>query len=52
MVSLIEKICPKVIVHEIKGIERCFEYKNPAENDTSVRFYGKLTNIDCGFAKI
>lgn len=38
MVSLIEKIAPKVIVHEIKGIERCFEYINPTENDTSVSF--------------
>ena len=36
MVSLIEKVCPRVVVHEIKGIQRCFEYLNRIENDTSV----------------
>lgn len=36
MVALVEKICHEVIVHEIKGISRCFPYINPTENDKSV----------------
>lgn len=44
MVSLVEKISSRVIVHEIKGIQRCFEYVNPTENDTSVSF----TGLGCG----
>lgn len=43
MVALVEKICHDVIVHEIKGIARCFPYINPTENDKSVR------NIFCTF---
>lgn len=36
MVNLIEKTCDRVIIHEVAGIQRCFEYVNPTENDTSV----------------
>jgi DNA-directed RNA polymerase I subunit RPA1 len=36
MVNLVETSCEKVIVHQIPGIQRCFEYINPTENDTSV----------------
>jgi DNA-directed RNA polymerase I subunit RPA1 len=36
MVGLIEKSADRVVVHEVKGISRCFEYINPTENDTSV----------------
>lgn len=36
MVALVEKICHDVVVHEIKGISRCFPYINQTENDKSV----------------
>ncbi|KAI8391772.1 uncharacterized protein BYT42DRAFT_642179 [Radiomyces spectabilis] len=45
MVSLIEKSCSRVIVHEIKGIERCFEYINPTENDTAKRLQTEGVNL-------
>jgi hypothetical protein len=37
---LIEKSCARVVVHEVKGISKCFEYINPTENDTSVSTFG------------
>ncbi|KAI8137047.1 hypothetical protein BJV82DRAFT_675210 [Fennellomyces sp. T-0311] len=33
MVSLIEKVCPRVVVHEIKGIQSCFEFIDPIQSD-------------------
>ncbi|RUS34142.1 DNA-directed RNA polymerase I complex large subunit Nuc1 [Jimgerdemannia flammicorona] len=33
MVSIVEKVCHDVIIHEIPGISRCFQYINPTEND-------------------
>ncbi|KAI8343954.1 hypothetical protein BC941DRAFT_491756 [Chlamydoabsidia padenii] len=45
MVNLIESACDKVIVHEIAGIERCFEYINPTENDTSKRLQTEGVNL-------
>ncbi|CDH49468.1 dna-directed rna polymerase i complex largesubunit nuc1 [Lichtheimia corymbifera JMRC:FSU:9682] len=45
MVSLVEKISSRVIVHEIKGIQRCFEYVNPTENDTSKRLQTEGVNL-------
>ncbi|KAG2223195.1 hypothetical protein INT45_011541 [Circinella minor] len=45
MVSLIEKVCPRVVVHEIKGIQRCFEYLNRIENDTSKQLQTEGVNL-------
>jgi DNA-directed RNA polymerase I subunit RPA1 len=45
MVSLIEKSCARVVVHEVKGISKCFEYINPTENDTSVSLYLCTTTL-------
>ena len=48
MVALVEKICHDVIVHEIKGISRCFPYINQTENDKSVCILPCLTlRIPC-----
>jgi DNA-directed RNA polymerase I subunit RPA1 len=48
MVALVEKICHDVIVHEIKGISRCFPYINQTENDKSVCILPCLTlQIPC-----
>jgi DNA-directed RNA polymerase I subunit RPA1 len=33
-----------VIVHQIPGIQRCFEYINPTENDTSVSWQKKRSS--------
>ncbi|OAD76996.1 hypothetical protein PHYBLDRAFT_123028 [Phycomyces blakesleeanus NRRL 1555(-)] len=45
MVNLVEKACGRVIVHEIKGIDRCFEYANPTENDTQKRLQTEGVNL-------
>ncbi|KAI7865933.1 hypothetical protein BDF14DRAFT_1819412 [Spinellus fusiger] len=45
MVNLVEKACARVIVHEIKGIDRCFEYVNPTENDTQKRLQTEGVNL-------
>lgn len=45
MVSLIERVTPSVVLHEIKGIQRCFEYINPTENDTSKRLQTEGVNL-------
>ncbi|KAI9488674.1 hypothetical protein BDB00DRAFT_877143 [Zychaea mexicana] len=45
MASLIEKVCPRVVVHEIKGIQRCFEYLNRIENDTSKQLQTEGVNL-------
>ncbi|KAI8987844.1 hypothetical protein BDF20DRAFT_814125 [Mycotypha africana] len=45
MVSLIEKSCSRVVVHEVKGIQTCFEYINPTENDTSKRLQTEGVNL-------
>ncbi|KAI8888789.1 beta and beta-prime subunits of DNA dependent RNA-polymerase [Backusella circina FSU 941] len=45
MVSLIEKCADSVVVHEVKGISRCFEYINPTENDTSKRLQTEGVNL-------
>ncbi|KAG0167267.1 hypothetical protein DFQ28_004559 [Apophysomyces sp. BC1034] len=45
MVSLVERSCARVIVHEIKGIDRCFEYVNPTENDTQERLQTEGVNL-------
>ncbi|KAG1450609.1 hypothetical protein G6F46_007887 [Rhizopus delemar] len=45
MVSLIEKSCARVVVHEVKGISKCFEYINPTENDTSKRLQTEGVNL-------
>lgn len=33
MVSIVEKVCHDVVIHEIPGILRCFQYINPTLND-------------------
>jgi DNA-directed RNA polymerase I subunit RPA1 len=45
MVGLIEESCARVVVHEIKGIQTCFEYVNPTENDTSKRLQTEGVNL-------
>ncbi|CAO3624522.1 unnamed protein product [Cunninghamella blakesleeana] len=45
MVNLIEKTCNRVIIHEVAGIQRCFEYINPTENDTSKRLQTEGVNL-------
>ncbi|ORE11227.1 beta and beta-prime subunits of DNA dependent RNA-polymerase [Rhizopus microsporus var. microsporus] len=45
MISLIEKSCARVVVHEVKGISKCFEYINPTENDTSKRLQTEGVNL-------
>ncbi|CAM0140636.1 hypothetical protein VKS41_006661 [Umbelopsis sp. WA50703] len=45
MVALVEKICHEVIVHEIKGISRCFPYINPTENDKSRKLQTEGVNL-------
>ncbi|KAI9310913.1 hypothetical protein BX666DRAFT_2032405 [Dichotomocladium elegans] len=45
MVNLIEKVSPRVIVHEIKGVVRCFEYRNQTENDTARRLQSEGVNL-------
>ncbi|KAK4517294.1 uncharacterized protein ATC70_000628 [Mucor velutinosus] len=45
MVGLIEESCSRVVVHEIKGIQTCFEYVNPTENDTSKRLQTEGVNL-------
>ncbi|CAO3689510.1 unnamed protein product [Umbelopsis ramanniana] len=45
MVALVEKICHNVIVHEIKGIARCFPYINPTENDKSRKLQTEGVNL-------
>ncbi|KAK9701767.1 hypothetical protein K7432_011575 [Basidiobolus ranarum] len=35
MVGIVEKICHETVIHEVKGIDRCFPFINEAENDTS-----------------
>ncbi|CAO3608899.1 unnamed protein product [Cunninghamella echinulata] len=45
MVNLIEKTCDRVIIHEVAGIQRCFEYVNPTENDTSKRLQTEGVNL-------
>ncbi|SAM02441.1 hypothetical protein [Absidia glauca] len=45
MVNLVETSCEKVIVHQIPGIQRCFEYVNPTENDTSKRLQTEGVNL-------
>jgi DNA-directed RNA polymerase I subunit RPA1 len=45
MVGLIEESCARTVVHEIKGIQTCFEYVNPTENDTSKRLQTEGVNL-------
>ncbi|OBZ87405.1 DNA-directed RNA polymerase I subunit rpa1 [Choanephora cucurbitarum] len=45
MVGLVEEACTRTVVHEIKGIQTCFEYVNPTENDTSKRLQTEGVNL-------
>ncbi|KAJ3039738.1 hypothetical protein HK097_002758 [Rhizophlyctis rosea] len=36
MVAIIEDVCRDVVLHEVKGISRCYPLPNESENDTSV----------------
>ncbi|RCI04863.1 hypothetical protein CU098_005024 [Rhizopus stolonifer] len=45
MVGLVEEACSRTVVHEIKGIQTCFEYVNPTENDTSKRLQTEGVNL-------
>jgi DNA-directed RNA polymerase I subunit RPA1 len=45
MVGLVEAACSRVVVHEVKGIQTCFEYVNPTENDTSKRLQTEGVNL-------
>ncbi|KAI9472443.1 MAG: hypothetical protein EXX96DRAFT_584119 [Benjaminiella poitrasii] len=45
MVNLLEQSCARVVVHEIKGIQTCFEYVNPTENDTAKRLQTEGVNL-------
>ncbi|KAJ3188681.1 hypothetical protein HDU85_004395 [Gaertneriomyces sp. JEL0708] len=36
MVALAEQVCQTVIIHEVKGISRCYPLPNESTNDTSV----------------
>jgi DNA-directed RNA polymerase I subunit RPA1 len=38
MVSLTEQVTRNVVIHSIRGIDRCFPQQNETENDTSVNF--------------
>jgi DNA-directed RNA polymerase I subunit RPA1 len=38
MAALCETVCEKVVIHEVKGIQRCFPQPNENENDKSVHF--------------
>jgi DNA-directed RNA polymerase I subunit RPA1 len=46
MVALVEKVAQNLVIHEVKGIQRCFPQPNESENDTSVRITnsGKFRN--------
>ena len=36
MVEIVETVCTKVVIHEVKGISRCYSLPNESENDKSV----------------
>lgn len=38
MAALCETVCEKIVIHEIRGIQRCFPQPNENENDKSVCF--------------
>ncbi|KAI8069916.1 hypothetical protein BC940DRAFT_17801 [Gongronella butleri] len=45
MVQFAEQAAGKAVVHEVKGIDRCFEYINPQENDKTKRLQTEGVNL-------
>ncbi|ORX57972.1 beta and beta-prime subunits of DNA dependent RNA-polymerase [Hesseltinella vesiculosa] len=45
MVQFAEQAAAKAVVHEVKGIDRCFEYINPEENDKQKRLQTEGVNL-------
>lgn len=44
MAALCETLCDKIVIHEIKGIQRCFPQPNDNENDKTVIYLMMQTN--------
>ncbi|KAJ3302464.1 hypothetical protein HDV03_004952 [Kappamyces sp. JEL0829] len=45
MAALCEMVCEKVVIHEVRGIQRCFPQPNENENDKSVNLGTEGCNL-------
>jgi DNA-directed RNA polymerase I subunit RPA1 len=45
MVNLVQEVCKKLVIHQVKGIVRCFPQQNESENDKQVKIGTEGCNL-------